>query len=60
MLLAGYLLLLCALLPWTASAMRHDHLGHLRQETVAMFYHGYSNYMKHGFPEDEVCYRGRA
>lgn len=36
------------------TAMRADHLGQLRQETVDMFYHGYDNYMKHAFPEDEV------
>jgi hypothetical protein len=35
-------------------AMRADHLGKLRQDTVDMFYHGYDNYMKHAFPEDEV------
>lgn len=47
-------LLTCALLPWTALAMRPDYLAALRRETVDMFYHGYSNYMKHAFPEDEV------
>lgn len=35
-------------------AMRSDYLAQLRQDTVDMFYHGYSNYMKHAFPEDEV------
>ena len=34
--------------------MRADYLAQLRKETVDMFYHGYSNYMKHAFPEDEV------
>lgn len=48
------LLFAVAVLPWTAPAMRADHLAHLRQETVDMFYHGYSNYMLHAFPEDEV------
>lgn len=35
--------------------MRADHSARLRQETVDMFYHGWNNYMKHAFPEDEVC-----
>lgn len=48
------LLFLCGLLPWTATSMRKDLLAQLRQETVDMFYHGYDNYMKHAFPEDEV------
>ena len=26
----------------------------MRQETVKMFYHGFDNYMKVAFPEDEV------
>jgi hypothetical protein len=51
---AALLLLICGFLPWTAPAMRADHLARLRQGTVDMFYHGYSNYMKHAFPEDEV------
>ncbi|XP_044719865.1 glycosyl hydrolase family 47 protein [Hirsutella rhossiliensis] len=34
--------------------MRADRLAQLRQETVDMFYHGYSNYMQHAFPEDEL------
>jgi hypothetical protein len=48
------LLLACALLPWTTRSMRADQLALLRRGTVDMFYHGYSNYMKHAFPEDEV------
>ncbi|PTB73465.1 glycoside hydrolase family 47 protein [Trichoderma longibrachiatum ATCC 18648] len=36
------------------AAMRADYLAQLRQETVDMFYHGYSNYMEHAFPEDEL------
>ncbi|KAG6004928.1 hypothetical protein E4U21_000597 [Claviceps maximensis] len=31
-----------------------DRLAQLRQDTVDMFYHGFSNYMKHAFPEDEL------
>ncbi len=48
------LLFVVAVLPWTAPAMRADYLARPRQETVNMFYHGYSNYMLHAFPEDEV------
>lgn len=35
-------------------AMRPDRMAQLRQDTVEMFYHGYSNYMDLAFPEDEV------
>ncbi|KAI0126531.1 glycoside hydrolase family 47 protein [Xylariales sp. AK1849] len=34
--------------------MRPDRIASLRQETVAMFYHGFDNYMKLAFPEDEL------
>jgi hypothetical protein len=54
MLVGASLLLIWTLLPWITSGMRQDRLARLRQETVDMFYHGYSNYMKHAFPEDEV------
>jgi hypothetical protein len=37
-----------------ASAMTPARIAELRQETVSMFYHGYDNYMKVAFPEDEV------
>jgi hypothetical protein len=45
------------LLPWllSVSAMRPHRIAELRQETVGMFYHGFDNYMKLAFPEDEVC-----
>lgn len=36
-------------------AMRPDRIAGLRDETVEMFYHGYDNYMKLAFPDDEVC-----
>lgn len=36
-------------------AMRADRISRLRHETVEMFYHGFDNYMKVAFPEDEVC-----
>lgn len=55
---AWLLLVLLLLLSWPAHvlAMRADRIAQLRQETVEMFYHGYDNYMKIAFPEDEVCY----
>jgi hypothetical protein len=37
-----------------ASAMTQARIAELRQETVAMFYHGFDNYMRIAFPEDEV------
>lgn len=45
-------------LTWLApvQAMRPDRIAMLRNETVEMFYHGYDNYMKLAFPEDEVCW----
>ncbi|KAH0530408.1 hypothetical protein TsFJ059_005028 [Trichoderma semiorbis] len=43
----------CSLL-WPVGAMRSDYLAQLRQDTVDMFYHGYSSYMEHAFPEDEL------
>ena len=55
--LALWALLVASGLPsWlpVAAAMRPDHMAKLRKETVAMFYHGYGNYMEHAFPEDEV------
>ncbi|KAL7620345.1 hypothetical protein AAE478_009339 [Parahypoxylon ruwenzoriense] len=52
------LIVLLALLvsPWLAlvDAMRPGRIAELRQETVDMFYHGFDNYMKIAFPEDEV------
>lgn len=37
-----------------AGAMRADHITALRRESVEMFYHGFDNYMRVAFPEDEV------
>ncbi|KAF2679958.1 glycoside hydrolase family 47 protein [Lentithecium fluviatile CBS 122367] len=34
--------------------MTDDTIAELRQETRGIFYHGYDNYMKHAFPEDEL------
>ncbi|KAI1202771.1 glycoside hydrolase family 47 protein [Nemania serpens] len=44
------------LLSWLAPvlAMRPGRVAELRQETVAMFYHGFDNYMRIAFPEDEL------
>lgn len=43
-------------LTWLAptEAMRPDRIAELRNETVEMFYHGFDNYMKLAFPEDEL------
>jgi hypothetical protein len=34
--------------------MTDEAIAELRQETRDVFYHGYDNYMKHAFPEDEL------
>ncbi|KAJ2892800.1 hypothetical protein MKZ38_009367 [Zalerion maritima] len=41
---------------WLSSvaAMRQDRITKLRDETVGMFYHGFDNYMRVAFPEDEL------
>ena len=36
------------------NAMSPARVAELRHETVAMFYHGFDNYMNVAFPEDEV------
>lgn len=59
MILVVVLLWLCQSLLQPVGAMRSDYLAQLRQDTVDMFYHGYSNYMKHAFPEDEVGFMYR-
>lgn len=41
----------------TANAMTQVRIAELRQETVAMFYHGFDNYMRVAFPEDEASRR---
>ncbi|KAF1936030.1 hypothetical protein EJ02DRAFT_459857 [Clathrospora elynae] len=40
--------------PTLASGMTDEAIADLRQETRDIFYHGYDNYMKHAFPEDEL------
>lgn len=45
---------LLVLLTPGALAMRPGRVAQLRRETVDMFYHGYNNYMRVAFPEDEV------
>ncbi|KAK1755238.1 ER degradation-enhancing alpha-mannosidase-like protein 1 [Echria macrotheca] len=37
-----------------AAAMRPGHVRALRDETVGLFYHGFDNYMRVAFPEDEL------
>ena len=37
-----------------AVAMRAGRVTDLRRETVGLFYHGFDNYMRVAFPEDEV------
>ncbi|CAD6501416.1 BgTH12-01668 [Blumeria graminis f. sp. triticale] len=37
-----------------ARAMGPERIAQLRQETAAMFYHGFDNYMEIAFPEDEI------
>lgn len=53
------LLLAVILLPWlgvggSVDAMSPSRIAELRRDTVDMFYHGFDNYMKIAFPEDEV------
>ncbi|KAL1958859.1 hypothetical protein VTO42DRAFT_3696 [Malbranchea cinnamomea] len=45
-----------ALLPWHACVhgMRRSRVKELREETEHMFYHGFENYMRYAFPEDEL------
>lgn len=45
-----------ALMPWPTPvrAMRKSQIDELRKTSAQMFYHGYTNYMEHAFPEDEV------
>jgi hypothetical protein len=37
-----------------ADAMRPAMIENLRRETVDLFYHGYNNYLRYAFPEDEL------
>ncbi|KAL8825140.1 MAG: hypothetical protein Q9170_007915, partial [Blastenia crenularia] len=46
--------LLLSLCLVTAQSMTIAQIKELRQEAEHMFYHGYDNYMKHAFPEDEI------
>ncbi|KAK3500812.1 seven-hairpin glycosidase [Neurospora crassa] len=52
-LLALALLAFVVLLP-SAGAMRPSRVAELRREVVDMFYHGFDNYMRIAFPEDEL------
>lgn len=53
----SFLCIALLLLAWLDQtwAMRPDRIASLRDDTVEMFYHGYDNYMKLAFPDDEVC-----
>ncbi|RKF59913.1 ER degradation-enhancing alpha-mannosidase-like protein 1 [Erysiphe neolycopersici] len=45
---------LCSLWFAATNAMSTERISQLRQETVELFYHGFDNYMKIAFPEDEA------
>lgn len=45
---------ICIIWLATTNAMSTEKISQLRQETVEMFYHGFDNYMKIAFPEDEL------
>lgn len=52
-------LTICHLITLAASVRRNvapgaPHIATLREETEDLFYHGFDNYMKHAFPEDEL------
>ncbi|KAE8145195.1 glycosyl hydrolase family 47-domain-containing protein [Aspergillus avenaceus] len=47
-------ILLLSLWFTVAQAMRPGQVNGLRKETEHMFYHGFDNYIKHAFPEDEL------
>ena len=49
------LLLACSWMPSAQAMMRPDRVAQLRRATTKMFYHGFDNYMRVAFPEDEVC-----
>ncbi|PKS12753.1 hypothetical protein jhhlp_000963 [Lomentospora prolificans] len=40
--------------PWLSMAMGPGYMEKLRQDTIRMFRHGFDNYMRHAFPEDEL------
>ncbi|KAL5615461.1 hypothetical protein BROUX41_005506 [Berkeleyomyces rouxiae] len=42
--------------PWVyhVNGMRQSQIDSLRKASAEMFYHGYTNYMEHAFPEDEL------
>ncbi|OTA64140.1 glycoside hydrolase family 47 protein [Hypoxylon sp. EC38] len=50
------IVLFALLVSWlgVVDSMRPSRIAELRQETVNMFYHGFDNYMKIAFPEDEL------
>src|ERR1700760_36807 len=55
----GFKYILCLVtalivLAYTVESMDQATIKILRQETVELFYHGYDNYLRHAFPEDEL------
>ncbi|KAF2002059.1 glycoside hydrolase family 47 protein [Amniculicola lignicola CBS 123094] len=52
--LAWLVLLLLSFLVARGHGMADEAISNLRKETIDIFYHGYDNYMKHAFPEDEL------
>lgn len=42
------------LLAYLVSCMTDDQISTLRKDTRDLFFHGYSNYLEHAFPEDEL------
>ncbi|KPI43927.1 ER degradation-enhancing alpha-mannosidase-like protein 1 [Cyphellophora attinorum] len=50
----NWLVLVLSLLTVFTRALSPSEVAGLRKETEDLFYHGYENYMAHGFPEDEV------
>ncbi|CAK7215778.1 hypothetical protein SBRCBS47491_002599 [Sporothrix bragantina] len=47
-------LVVCSWLPSAQAMMRSDRVTELRRGTTRMFYHGFDNYMRVAFPEDEL------
>ncbi|KAK3341305.1 glycosyl hydrolase family 47-domain-containing protein [Lasiosphaeria hispida] len=55
LLMPWLLLAILTVVSWpAAAAMRSARVGDLRRETVDLFYHGFDNYMRVAFPEDEL------
>src|ERR1700761_241552 len=50
------LLAVVLMLAWTSPSLAMDQVTResLRDQTVELFYHGYDNYLRYAFPEDEL------